>query len=1057
MAKTLAIKVKFESTGEEKVIKNIDELEGAIEDLNNELKTLDFGSEEYEAAAKELAKLRGEFRDIEKDLEGLDTEQRLTALAGATELIAGSFLIASSAARTFGASVESIEEIEKLEQQALEAVNIALGIRAVAEGLVQAAQLKRLAVETATNVQTKIATGLQTAYAAVVGTSTGALKAFRIALAATGIGLAVIAIAALIENWDKLTGAIDRSNEKADDFRKINAEAEKSIAKTRVELEFYAGIVNDVTKSEQERNQALEELNKLGVITEDITLDQADALDILNERLELQRENILLVAQAQAAANLLSEAFEAQIEAQNSTYEDNITFFDQLINSFTSLGNSTQFYIQNAVDAYENQQEAIEGATEDVERYESIYLEILTKLNENESKLTKERDKSDKKTKESNKTKEKTIDIDEQLNKLSTERAELLKKVRRETELLATEERDEVKVIEDANKILEEQNKLLEERLGILGTTQGEAADFYDELDRLLGGIQVPEEIKELEDTFNTVFELVKVEGQVLTGLFNTANSAAIEYLKSVQDGYEGTFEEFEKTYVQLEDLTEEQVAFNRLLRQLEKIDIEILNEEQRQILIDFYDTQVRINDAVDEYNVKINETTDEKNKELQILQGQLVEELSLGKITFEKYQTELKKLEAQRKQNEEIRKLVANETNYNKLLEDIVELQNTSVERGVSTAALQEEINDLVANQLFDVESVNDLQEDQLEIVDKVSKSLVEQSKTYQQIEDINKELEKLNVKILEGIEKQTEELSDAQFEALKQFVVANEDKLDTLKDFFETASVETTNLTQQQIDEINRLLDSIETKNLQESLAATATQIVGIVNDVTGQIQGIISDSISLQLESLDYYGEQTLAEIGDETEKQRALQEEVRLDLERKKFELNRRARLTDLNFSLATTTASGAQAAITAIATVPPPGGQILAGIYGGITLAQLAVIRDQIQFVKNQDFQVARRGGLVMGNSHEYGGVIARNGLELEGGEAILNRNAVAEFGDLLSQINVSTGGRALSRNDSEITQEIRQQNQRPIKTYVLYEDIQNTNKINSKLEQISRL
>ena len=163
MAKTLAIKVKFESTGEEKVIKNIDELESAIEDLNNELKTLDFGSEEYEAAAKELAKLRGEFRDIEKDLEGLDTEQRLTALAGATELIAGSFLIASSAARTFGASVESIEEIEKLEQQALEAVNIALGIRAVAEGLVQAAQLKRLAVETATNVQTKIATGLQTA------------------------------------------------------------------------------------------------------------------------------------------------------------------------------------------------------------------------------------------------------------------------------------------------------------------------------------------------------------------------------------------------------------------------------------------------------------------------------------------------------------------------------------------------------------------------------------------------------------------------------------------------------------------------------------------------------------------------------------------------------------------------------------------------------------------------------------------------------------------------------------------------------------------------------
>jgi len=64
---------------------------------------------------------------------------------------------------------------------------------------------------------------------------------------------------------------------------------------------------------------------------------------------------------------------------------------------------------------------------------------------------------------------------------------------------------------------------------------------------------------------------------------------------------------------------------------------------------------------------------------------------------------------------------------------------------------------------------------------------------------------------------------------------------------------------------------------------------------------------------------------------------------------------------------------------------------------------------------------------------------------------------VSQFSDLLSQINLSTGGRAIQSNDSEIAQEIRKQNQTPIKTYVLYNDIQDTNKINSKLEQISRL
>ena len=76
---------------------------------------------------------------------------------------------------------------------------------------------------------------------------------------------------------------------------------------------------------------------------------------------------------------------------------------------------------------------------------------------------------------------------------------------------------------------------------------------------------------------------------------------------------------------------------------------------------------------------------------------------------------------------------------------------------------------------------------------------------------------------------------------------------------------------------------------------------------------------------------------------------------------------------------------------------------------------------------------------------------------MEGGEAVINKNAVAQFSDLLSQINLSTGGRSLSVDDSALVQEIRKQNQRPIKTYVLYNDIQDTNKINSRLEQISRL
>jgi hypothetical protein len=50
--------------------------------------------------------------------------------------------------------------------------------------------------------ESKIAAGIQTAYSAVVGTSTGAMKLFKLALAGTGIGLIVIALGALVANFD---------------------------------------------------------------------------------------------------------------------------------------------------------------------------------------------------------------------------------------------------------------------------------------------------------------------------------------------------------------------------------------------------------------------------------------------------------------------------------------------------------------------------------------------------------------------------------------------------------------------------------------------------------------------------------------------------------------------------------------------------------------------------------------------------------------------------------------------------------------------------------------
>jgi len=1036
MAKTLAIKVKYSSEGEGKVIKNINELESAIEQLSTELKTLDFGTEEYQKTAAELNRLKSEFKDIEKTVEGLDTEAKLSALGGALEVVSGSFLIASSAARTFGASAESVEEIEALEQQALEAVNIALGVRAISEGLVQAAKLKSIAVEKIGILQTNLSTAAQTAYAAVVGTSTGALKAFRIALASTGIGLIVVAVGALVANWDKLTAAIFGSNEEADRFNEINKEAQKSIAKTNVELDFYAGIVNDVTKSENERLEALDELNKLGVITEDITLDQADALETLNERLEITRENILLKAQSEAAASLLSEAFKNQIEAQSTSLEDNVSWWDTVVNSVLSAGNAYVFASRQAQTAAQNQVEALEETTSEVEKYEQIYLNILEKLNENEAKLRKERETADKNREKRNKDKEERNKIDSEYTKIIQQLTDNLKQATSATKTLATATRDEVAIVQKLTDIRDKQNELLKERLELLGDETGltkEQVELNTQLDRLVGGLVIPKEgIKSIED-FTDIF--AKLLG-VTTEAAEVTSSAASSPVEALREEAEETGEEL-----------------NRLLdiqQRLSKIPpTEFFTEEQQTILIDYFQKQVQIQDKADEYNVTLQELIDKQ----ELVRESLQKQLDLGQITTEEYNEQIANLEKIVDLN---RNNVAQNVDYERLVQEIFKIQEEQFKNRQSTAEIDEMILQTISEQVFGVSDLNDLTVEQRALVDDLNTDLRDQTKIYKDTKEAADALKKLQEEITKNADEQTKKFSEAQFEQLQLFIKSNESRIGEVQAFFNKLKSENSNLTKQQIEDIQRLIDGIAFNKKFEEIQEFAGRIIDEFNALASGIQNVLASSISLQLEQLAYYEEQELARIGDETERAKEIQEETRQEIAKQRFDLEKKARLQELGFSLAGGIANTAQAILKALATVPPPGGQILAGVYGGIGAAQTAIILDQINFVKSTEF-IGRRGGLIMGNDHENGGVMMNGGLVLEGGEAVLNKNAVAQFSDLLSQINIQTGGRALSVDDSALVQEIRKQNQNPIKTYVLYNDIQDTNKINSRLEQISRL
>jgi hypothetical protein len=143
------------------------------------------------------------------------------------EGIAGAFSAVTGAQALFG---QQSEEIEKQMLKVQGAIALTQGISAMKE-------LKNDALDLATSIKTKVigavtsltgaelanaeATGtmttLQKVYTAVVGTSTGALKAFKIALATTGIGLLVVGLGLLISkimDYFKSTEEIIKQNER---------------------------------------------------------------------------------------------------------------------------------------------------------------------------------------------------------------------------------------------------------------------------------------------------------------------------------------------------------------------------------------------------------------------------------------------------------------------------------------------------------------------------------------------------------------------------------------------------------------------------------------------------------------------------------------------------------------------------------------------------------------------------------------------------------------------------------------------------------------------------
>ena len=218
MAETKVYSIKIQ--GVDTAVNSIDDLERGVKNLETQLKGEKIGTDAFKRLQNEVKKAKGQLKDFELQVEGLDKEQRATALVDSFNGLTGAVGAVSSAFIAFGGASENIENAEK---KLLGVIGVVSGLRDASNGLVATQKLLG-------NTSVKLGDALKTSFK---GGVKGA-NALKGALIATGIGALVVAVGLLIQYCDEFIDVLGLSASAGQENLKI-AEAQTAEAQSQLD------------------------------------------------------------------------------------------------------------------------------------------------------------------------------------------------------------------------------------------------------------------------------------------------------------------------------------------------------------------------------------------------------------------------------------------------------------------------------------------------------------------------------------------------------------------------------------------------------------------------------------------------------------------------------------------------------------------------------------------------------------------------------------------------------------------------------------------------------
>jgi hypothetical protein len=215
-------------------VESVGSIKKQLRDATNELVMLadkfGEGSQEAVNAAKRVAELRDRIGDAKSMADAFNPDAKFRAFSQSLQGVAGGFAAVQGAMATFGIESEDLQQTLVKVQGALalsEGLNTFLdtGIQGF-KNLISVIQNSTIVIK-ANELATKAAAVTMRLFGIEVETTSVAFNVLKGAIAATGIGLLVVALGQAVSYFDKLSNAAEEATEKQKEFNKTIKEGSK--------------------------------------------------------------------------------------------------------------------------------------------------------------------------------------------------------------------------------------------------------------------------------------------------------------------------------------------------------------------------------------------------------------------------------------------------------------------------------------------------------------------------------------------------------------------------------------------------------------------------------------------------------------------------------------------------------------------------------------------------------------------------------------------------------------------------------------------------------------